>query len=103
MCQIGSVFAAAVVWARHATLPPLGEGALRDEPKQRLRRRLEFASSSAFRTLVDFSSANNTNLHLSARLRGIQASLQHDRALLSGRGNLENVFSGLVVGYFAED
>ena len=32
---------AAVVWARHAMLPPLGEGALRDELKQRLRRRLD--------------------------------------------------------------
>ena len=32
---------AAIAWARHATLPPLGEGALRDELKQRLRRRLD--------------------------------------------------------------
>lgn len=38
---------AAIVWGRHATLPSngcggdlLGEGALRDNPKQRLRRRL---------------------------------------------------------------
>ena len=58
----GVVSFVAVVWTCYATFPP-PEGALRDEPKQRLRRRLEEEVILSFSSL--FSSARPNSQLLS--------------------------------------